>query len=121
MYIFVANACSKIGRQRLNACRCLNECFKHWHAFKHQRPIFECRCLKHSILCPGSAADGGRGKSFSGCRGADEYVQLYTPRTLLQENHSRGEKFLKKKRKKTFKNNGIKCKRHCKEYSTGHS
>ena len=57
---------------------------------------------------PRFGSHGGRGKSFSGCQGANEYVQLYTPRKLLQENHLRGEKFLKLKSKKTFKNNGIK-------------
>ena len=38
-------------------------------------PMFEC-CIQTSATL---AAKGHQGKSFSGCGGANEYVQLYAP------------------------------------------
>ena len=46
-------------------CRCLNDLFGN----QTSAPIFEFRL----------ATDGRRGKSFLGCRGADELVHLYAP------------------------------------------
>ena len=47
-------------------CRCLNPHFKHRH-FKHRT----------------SAAKARQGKSLSGCRGADKYVRLSDPLTIM--------------------------------------
>ena len=63
--------------------------FKHWHSYCHSYGRCLTRPFKHQhvqTLAPElwtSAAEGRRGKSFSGCRGADVCIQLYAPNFLF--------------------------------------